>query len=104
MMEVVVPLRVDAPTAARERRDDSGVVGGALGDEITAPRERAAEVLAALGELLQKGRRRRIEDGVHRVEAQGVDVEVLEPLSSVEAEVVAHVVGSGVVEVERRSP
>ena len=81
-----------------------GVVAVALGDHVDVPPGCSAHVVHRVGELLHERLRARIDDRVHGVEAQRVDVELVDPLQRVLDEEAAHVVAAGAVEVERRRP
>ncbi len=104
MVKIIVPLGVHPDAAAGAFGDGPGIVRRAFRYQFASPSKGGAEVLALTRELLHERGRGLIDDGVHGVESKGVDVKVGEPLTSVEPEVVAHVVGAGPIEVERIAP
>ena len=57
-----------------------------------------------LGELFQERPSRKVQDGVHRIQAQGIDMELGDPVEGVFDEEPAHLVAVRAVEVQRRPP
>ena len=100
VVEVVGPHGVVAVAALARRADDLGVVEAALGDD-----QRAAVLRAdALGQLAQHVAGPVVVDGVDRVEAQAVDVEVAHPAGRALQHPLADAVGVLAVEVDRLAP
>ncbi len=79
VVEVVVPLRVEAVAARVARRDEARVVQVALGHDPEGAAERGAEHLHALGQLLEEVDGRVVDDRVHGVEAKSIDMVIAEP-------------------------
>ena len=89
MVDVVVPLRrVQARRAALVARQPARLVGLVLEDEMDLAAGQGGA--HALGDLGDDVRPAVVEDGVHGVEAQAVEVEFLEPVERVVDEEVAH--------------
>src|SRR6476661_1615308 len=104
MVKVVVPLRIEAKAVLRGGSDDARVVEIALRDRV----DRAAQLLSALadrrGEVLQEGLGGVIDDCVYGVDAQRIDMKLVDPLQCAVDEEPSHVVALGTVEVDRQSP
>ena len=80
-MDVVVPLGGIAFRSAGDAREIGGLVVLVLDQD----RDRSTEIERphSLGEFDYQGRVARVDDGVDRVEAQPIDVELLEPIERV---------------------
>jgi hypothetical protein len=89
---------------ARRRPHDARVVRVALGDQDLRAARLLADALDEERQLLQKRRRRAIDQRVHRVQPQAVDAEVAQPLRGVVQQERAHAVAAGTVEVDRVAP
>jgi len=98
VVKVVAPGRIHAVAAGVGGADQLRVVEVALGDEELPPPEAGLEGGDPPGQILEDVDGRRVEDGVHGVEPQAVDVVVLEPLRGVLDDELAH--GAAVVTVE----
>ena len=75
-MEVVAPLGVEAEPAELPGPDDPRVVQVALGDQDEVPAQVGLEHVDLGGQLLEEADRRRVDDGVHGVEPEAIDVVV----------------------------
>ncbi len=104
VMEVLVPLRVQAVAAGLDRPCHARVVAVVLRDHHQVPPELASEALHLGGELFEEMGGRGIDDRMHRVKAQAVDVIVAQPHQGVVDEEAAHGVTVRAVEVHRVAP
>ena len=104
VVDVVVPHAVEPDATSLDRRDEPGVVAGALGDDEHVPPERLGPGVHGLAELLQERPGRLIGDGIDGVEAEAVDVEVLDPLTGALHEQVADLVAAGAGHVDGVAP
>ena len=87
MVEVVVPHRVEATPALVERTDELRLLGLGLGeDEDRAFARGRARARADLAEDVDGGC---IMDALRRVEAEAVEMELVDPVGSVRGEVLA---------------
>src|SRR5207248_6420611 len=80
VVEVVAPLRVEAEAEVSRGGDDARVVEIALRDRPDAAPELAGALAYGAGEVLQEWLGGVIDDGVHGVDAQRIDVELVDPL------------------------
>ena len=80
VMEVVIPLRVQAATALLARADQPGIVVGAFRDQKNLPFEPRRGAMDFGAEIFEKSHRRMIANRVHGVQAQRVDVEFTDPI------------------------
>ena len=103
MVHVVVPLRrVQARRAALVARQPACLVGAVLKDEMhVAAGQGGAHALGDLGDDVRPAV---VEDGVHGIEAQAVEVELLEPVERVVDEEVAHRRAFGAIEIDAGAP
>ena len=104
VVEVVAPLRVATHPAVGLRGDEARVVRGALRDQPDVTTLLLGVRVDGVDELLHEGIRARIGDGVHGIQPQRVDAEVVDPVERVLDEVVADLVRARAVEVERVAP
>ena len=79
MVEVVVPLGIEAVAAALGRGNGAHVVEIALGDDLHPPPQGPRLAVNRRGQLLQDVPGAEIEDAVDGIEAQGVDVVLASP-------------------------
>ena len=108
MMEIVAPLRIQpetSPARGRENAlaggDQGGVVEVRLGDQRQGPAQIRAQRTGLLRHLLENVSVGCIDESVHRIEPQPVDVVVAQPHRDVVENVAAHL---RLVEVDRRTP
>ena len=87
-----------------DRPDEPRIIEIALGDDDDMASERVAFGMRRDGDLAQQVRRAEIEDAVHGVEPQAVEVILRHPVSGIVDDVPPHVVAAGIVVVERRPP
>lgn len=92
VVHVVVPHGVAAPPVLVGSADDHRVVGGAFDGHQRSPPLAVRLRMHRRGEFGDEGDRRRIDDCVHRVEPQAVDVEVAHPPDGVLDEIPADTV------------
>src|SRR4029453_5869554 len=79
VVEIVAPLGVDAVAADLPWTDNSRVVEIALGDKCQVTARLRLKLGPFTSQLFEKMYRRSINDGVHGVNAQSVEVVVFEP-------------------------
>ena len=79
VVDVVVPLRGHAQTACVARGDQPGIVEVALGDQGQRPTGPCCQVVGFGRHLFEDVDRGRVDEGVHRIQAQAVGVEILHP-------------------------
>ena len=100
-MEVVGPLRVEAEPPRSGGQEEARVVQVALGDDVDAAGpSRSARPRDRRRQLLQERAAPRVDDGVDGVEAQAVEVVLVEPVQGVLDEEAADRVAVRAVEVE----
>ena len=104
MMEVLVPHRVHAVPTEVPGPHHPRVVEVALGDEQQCPAGARRQVLCPQRHLLEDVHRRGVDDGVHGVDPQAIDVVVAEPHRCVVDEETADLVAVCAVEVDRLAP
>src|ERR1700722_172436 len=104
MVEFVDPLAVEAIASFCRWIDIAGVVEVYFGDEGFPGAGALADLGGQFFELLEEGDSAAIENGVHGIQAQGVDVEVLQPEGGVLEKEISGTVTPGVVEVEGVAP
>src|ERR1700688_2554418 len=79
VMEILVPLRIESVAAGLAGYDDPRLVEVTLGDQNQMAAERSCEDLDFGGELLEKMDRAGVEERVHGVDAQTVEMVVPQP-------------------------
>ena len=90
VVNVVRPLRVEPVAALLRRTDQPRIIQVALRHELHLAAEPAPELVHLVGQLLEKGERAEVEDALHRVEPQRVDVELRDPVQRVVVRPAAH--------------
>ena len=104
VMKVIAPLRIESQSADRCREQDLRRVQVALGNGEDLPPQ-AFGALADRGtEVLQKGLGRMIDDGMHRIDPQRIDMELVDPHESVLDEIAPHVIAVGTIEIHGLAP
>ncbi len=104
VMKIIAPLGVHAGAAYLRGPDQARIVEIALRNQQTLPPVAGGEFLRLLPQLLQKGFGGKIVDGMHRIEPQGIDMIVPEPVQSVLQEVAPYLVAVRSVKVDRLAP
>ena len=101
-MEIVVPQRIEAEAPLRRRPHQPGVLRFVLRDD---DRPAAARLLAhAIADRRHHVTWRRIEDLLRGIEPQPVEVKLVDPVSGVGDEELAHRTGVGAVEIDGVAP
>lgn len=103
-MEIVAPLRVEPVAAARTVPDETRVVEVALGDDRSAVTGRLVKAFHTLGEFLQDVLCAEVDDGMDGIKPQCIDMKCIKPVQRVPDEIIAYLVASGVVVVDRPAP
>src|ERR1700733_1372151 len=103
-MKIVAPLRVQAVPSAHRKVQQSRVVQVAFGDDVQLTFRLDGEILDMLFEFGEKMPGAEIENAMHRVEPQRIDVKLLQPIQSVLNEERTHRLGLGAVEIHRLPP
>ncbi len=104
VVQVIVPLGVQPEAAQVRRADQPRVVQGAFGDQMDVPPQAFGKVFDRIGQLLQKRPGRKIQNGVDRIEPQGIDVAGDCPVQRVFDEIPAHFVAVIAVEIDGCAP
>ena len=104
MMDVVVPHGVAAPAVVGLAAHDARIVGRALDRHQCRPAGRLRSFMDGRRQLLDEGDRGRIDDGVHGVEPEPVEVEVADPSDGVLDEVPPDMIAAGTRDVHRVAP
>ena len=104
VVKIVVPLGVEAHPPQFGGADQPGVVQGAFGDEINPATQVRGFQMNRPAEFFQERPSRKVPYGVHRIQAQGIDMELRDPVEGVFDEETAHLVTVGPVEVQRSPP
>src|SRR5581483_7619843 len=103
-MEVVAPLRVHAVAVRLAWAHKLRIVEVAFGDEDEPATDRRADALDLRRELLHEVHGRAVDELVRGVQAETIDVVVLQPHEGVVAEEPADLIASALVEVDRSAP
>src|SRR5699024_8079808 len=101
---VVVPLRGHTHTALVGGGDHRGIVQVGLGDQAQRPAQLGGQVVHRVGQLGEQVSGGVVDERVHRVQAQGVQVEVGQPAQRVVDDEGAHLGAAGPVQVDRLTP
>ena len=104
MVDVIAPLSIETIAAHLRRANDPRIVQVALGDKNKMPPEMCFQINNFGRQLFQKRNGRSVDDCVHGIQAQSVDVIVAEPHDCVVAKKAAHFVAVGPVEIKCRTP
>ena len=96
--------RVESVSAGFRRPHDAGVVAVMFRDREHASVQAAAAVSHGIGQLAEKGPARLVIDCVGRVEPQGVDMKLAQPVNGIADKKIAYRIARRTVEVDRRSP
>ncbi len=104
VVEVVAPLGGQPVPARLPGRDQPRIVEVRLGDQRQRPAEERAQRAGLDGQLLQDVRRPGVDEGVHGVQPETVDVVVVHPHHRVVDDVAPDLVGVLPVEVGRCAP
>ncbi len=104
VVDVVVPLGVQAVPAAERGGDQARIVEVALGDQRQRTPQMCREPEGFGGQVLEYVGGGAIDECVDRIESQRVDVEVAEPAQRVVDDVAADLGGPGTVEVHGLTP
>lgn len=104
VMHIVGPLRVHAHAAGRPRLDHGRLVQVGFGDQRDRTGQAGPDRVHPLGQLGQDVLQRLVDQGMHGVQPQRVDVELAQPADGVLADEIADAVGVLVVQVDSRSP
>src|SRR3954463_16655838 len=104
MMEVIAPLGVQTKPARLAPSDHARIIQVALGDQQLRATEAPFQTSNLLSQLLQEGERAPIDQGVDRVEPQGIEVKALQPVQRVITKEAPHLVGARAIEVHRWTP
>src|SRR6266540_6693133 len=104
MVKIVVPLCIDTVTADFRRKQQSGIVEIAFGDQVDLSSDPAPVAMDLSGKLLKEMSRSEIEDLVDRIQPQGVHMKFMDPVEGIGNEKGAHLIAIRAVEVDRVSP
>ena len=104
MMKIVIPLGVQTIAAARLGLDQMRSVEIAFGDQIHVAAQLGCKSVDFIPHLFEKRIRRLIENAVHRIQAQGVNMELGDPVQSVFDEEPPDFIAVGPIEVDRGAP
>src|SRR5262245_33622045 len=103
-MKIVVPLRVETVAAQFLRANQTDVIQRAFSDDINAAIELGSLLVDGVAQFFEKIQGGMIEDGVHGIEAECVNVKIADPFHGVGYEEMPDLVAVRVVEIERGSP
>jgi hypothetical protein len=78
MVKIIALLPIQTIPAQLRRTEQTGIVEIALGDQVDAPIETLRLFVHGLRQLLQKGFGGEIQDGVDRIQAQGINMTVIQ--------------------------
>ena len=104
MVEIVIPLGIEAEAPELTGTNDAAIVEGALGDAIDPPVELFGAPPERQAQLFEEGPGRVIENSMDGVKAQSVDLELADPEQGVIDEEAPNLIAMWAVEVERRTP
>lgn len=104
VMQIVVPLTVQAETTCRTRGDQARIVQIALGDQGQRTAEASGQGGGLGGQFLQQADRALIHESVYRIQTQYVDMEFVEPAQGVADDVAPHLVRLGTVQIQAVAP
>ncbi len=103
-MKIVVPLAVVAVAANLARANQARVVGRAFREKKYLAIEGLCGLMDFVCQLFEESVRRVIQNRVHRVQTQRIDVKLLNPVKRVIDKVAAHRIAIRPVKVQRRAP
>src|SRR5580700_6036002 len=104
MVKIVIPHRVESPSAYLRRADHPRVVSIALRHQMDVPAERLGPGMNGCAKLFEESSRGGIHNRVDGVEAKCIDVEVRDPFQRILDEISADLIALGVVEIDGLSP
>src|SRR5216683_658958 len=104
MVPIVRPGRVESISAYIAAANQTRVVGVRFGDQQHRPMKRRGQRIDLAGQLLEYVLWGLVNDRVHRVQAQAVDVVLANPHQRVVDDEATDLVAAGAVEIERGSP
>src|SRR5258706_955172 len=104
MVKIVIPDRIQTVAAELSRPNQAAIVIGAFGDQIRLAFETRKGLMHFAAQLVDESNRRMIENRMHGIEAQRIDVKFRDPIQSILNKEFSYLIAEGSVEVERRSP
>src|SRR5712671_1402972 len=104
VMEIVTPLRTQAVTTEFGSPHELRIVEVAFGDQYEAAAAFLFEQRDFAGKLLEKMDRRQVNDCVHRIDPQSIEMIIAQPHERVVAEEAAHFVAATFVEINGVAP
>src|SRR5262249_10669467 len=104
MMKIVRPLGVHTVPSEFRPLDDPDIVQVAFGDEIKLPSDFSRKVIRMFGQLLEEGFGAHVQDGMDRIEPEGIDVVLLKPVDRVFQEKISQAVAVRIVKIYRTAP
>src|SRR5580693_1897476 len=104
MVKIVIPHRVESPSACLRRADHPRIVSIALRDQMDVPAERLGPGMNGCAKLFEERSRGGIHNRVDGVEAKCIDVEVRDPFQRIFDEISADLIALCVIEIDSLSP
>src|SRR5512143_1920779 len=104
VMEIIIPLGIEAVSADLCGIDDPNVVQVALGNDVHVPAKFLGTVMHSLAQFLQKMFCTEIEYPMDRVDPQGIHMKLRHPVERVPDEVAPHFITVGPVKVDSVTP
>ncbi len=103
MVEVVIPLGVQAVSPKFPRADNARIIEVALGDDVDLPIEPLRLLVYGRGQL-QKRMGGEIQDAVDCIDPQGIDMKLRHPVQGILDEKTPNRIAVGSIEVDGRTP
>ena len=104
MVKIIIPHRIKTPATRPRSAHHSSVVSIAFREQIDVPVEFLGLAVNGCPELFQECWCGEIHNRVNRVEAEGIYMEIGDPLQRILDEVSADLIAPGLVEIDRLSP
>ena len=104
MVEVVVPLAIQAIASFGNRSNDSYIVQVALSNHMNDPAQPIGLGMHGFGQFTQNVTGAKVEDAMDGVQPESVDMKLSDPIERIIDEVRADFVAVGPVIVDRASP
>src|SRR5712692_3444604 len=104
VMKIIAPLCVEPPSSRADIGDDPAVVEITLGNDQDGPPQRSGLGVHSLTQFLQYMRRAGVTDAMDRIQAQGIDMILGDPVQGIIDEIAAYLGAAFTIEVHSLTP
>src|SRR5512139_1594613 len=104
VMIVIAPLGVDAESSQLLRFYNPYIIEIALGNEVESSATKRGKCIDLFSKFLQEGRRARIDNAVHRIDPESIDMIITKQVQRALDKKKTYLITEGVVEVHRIAP